>query len=53
MLSGGNPDTWLGWLHGIAFLLIIAMGVLAPLTMTLAVRGDAGWWPIGCRFTGG
>jgi MFS family permease len=41
MLSGGNPDTWNGWVHGIAFLLIIAMGVLAPLTMALAVRGDA------------
>ena len=47
MLSGGNPDTWHGWLHGIAFLLIIATGVLAPLTMALAVRGDAGWRPIG------
>jgi len=26
MLSGGDPDTWNGWLHGIAFLLIIATG---------------------------
>ena len=40
MLSGGNPDTWHGWIHGIAFLLIIATGVLAPLTMALAMRGD-------------
>jgi hypothetical protein len=47
MLSGGSPVTWHGWVHGIAFLLIIAMGVLAPLTMALAVRGDAGWRPIG------
>jgi hypothetical protein len=46
MLSGGNPETWNGWVHGIAFLLIIATGVLAPLTMALAVRGDAGWRPI-------
>ena len=38
--------TWHGWVHGIAFLLIIATGVLAPLTMALAVRGDAGWRPI-------
>jgi hypothetical protein len=30
MLSGGNPATWNGWVHGIAFLLIIAIGVLAP-----------------------
>ena len=47
MLSGGSPATWNGWVHGIAFLLIITMGVLAPLTMALAVRGDAGWRPIG------
>jgi MFS family permease len=46
MLSGGIP-AWHGWVHGIAFLLIIAMGVLAPLTMALAARrmpaGDQ--WP--------
>jgi Protein of unknown function (DUF998) len=46
MLSGGNPATWHGWVHGIAFLSIIALGVLAPLTMALAVRGDPGWRPI-------
>jgi Protein of unknown function (DUF998) len=46
MLSGGTPATWHGWVHGIAFLLIIATGVLAPLTMALAVRGDPGWRPI-------
>jgi hypothetical protein len=46
MLSGGNPDTWHGWIHGTAFLLIIATGVLAPLTMALAVRRDPGWRPI-------
>jgi predicted membrane channel-forming protein YqfA (hemolysin III family) len=38
MLSGGNPETSNGWVHGIAFLLIIATGVVAPLTMALAVR---------------
>jgi hypothetical protein len=47
MLKGRNPDTWHGWIHGIAFLLIIATGMLAPLTMALAVRGDASWRPIG------
>jgi len=46
MLSGGSPATWHGWLHAIAFLLIIATGVLAPLTMALAVRGDPDWRPI-------
>lgn len=45
MLSGGNPATWHGWVHGIAFLLIIASGVLAPPTMALAVRGAPGWRP--------
>ena len=46
MLSGGTPATWNGWVHGIAFLLIIATGVLAPLTMALAVRRDPRWRPI-------
>jgi hypothetical protein len=46
MLSGGSPATGHGWMHGIALLLIIAMGVLAPLMMAAAVRGDAGWRPI-------
>jgi hypothetical protein len=46
MLSGRNPNSWHGWVHGIAFLLIIAMGVLAPLTMALAVRRDASWRPL-------
>jgi hypothetical protein len=40
MLSGGSPATWHSWIHGIAFLLIIAMGVLAPLAMALSVRGE-------------
>jgi hypothetical protein len=46
MLRGGSPETWNGWMHGIAFLLVIATGVLAPLAMALAVRGDTGWRPI-------
>ena len=46
MLSGGSPATWHGGVHGIAFLLIIATGVLAPLTIALAMRDDAGWRPI-------
>ena len=46
MLSGGTPATWNGWVHGIAFLLIIATGVLAPLTTALAVRRDPSWRPI-------
>ena len=46
MLTGGSPATWHGSVHAIAFLLIIATGVLAPLTMALAVRGDPSWPPI-------
>jgi hypothetical protein len=46
MLRGGNPNTWHGWIHGIAFLSITATGVLAPLTTALAVRRDPGWRPI-------
>jgi len=46
MLSGGDPETWNGWVHASAFLLIIATGVLAPLTTALAVRSDPGWRPI-------
>jgi len=47
MLTGGQPETWHGWLHAIAFLLIIAMGVLAPMAMAmaLAARGDSSWRP--------
>jgi Protein of unknown function (DUF998) len=47
MLRGGNPDTWRGWVHGLAFLLIIATGALAPLTMALVMRSDPSWRPIG------
>jgi Protein of unknown function (DUF998) len=47
MLTGGDPATWHGWVHGIAFLLVIATGVLAPLTMALAVHGDPSWRSIG------
>jgi hypothetical protein len=46
MLSGSDPETWNGWAHGIAFLAIIATGLLAPLAMALAVRGAANWRPI-------
>jgi hypothetical protein len=41
MLSAGSSDTWYDCVHAMAFLPIIAMGVLAPLRMALAVRGNA------------
>ena len=50
MLSGVSPATWHGWMRGVAFLLIIATGVLRPLTMALAVRCDPGWRPIAVIF---
>jgi hypothetical protein len=43
MLNGRNPSTWHGWVHTIAFLLIIATGVLAPLTTAFAVRRYPSW----------
>jgi hypothetical protein len=46
MLSGGDPETWNGWVHASAFLLIIATGVLAPLTTAWPVRSEPGWRPI-------
>jgi hypothetical protein len=46
MLRGDDPETWNGWAHGIAFLAIIATGVLAPLAMALALRRDVRWRPI-------
>jgi MFS family permease len=46
LLARLSPSPSNGWVHGIAFLLIIATGVLAPLAMALAVRGDPGWRPI-------
>jgi hypothetical protein len=45
MLADGSPATWHGRVHAIAFLLIIATGVLAPPTMALAVWGGPGWRP--------
>ena len=45
MLTGGQPETWNGWVHSLAFLLIIVTGVLAPLAMALAVRRDPRWRP--------
>ena len=61
MLTGGQPETWHGWLHAIAFLLIIAMGVLAPLAMAWRWRhaviraGDrrrrSPWRPLCCLWS--
>jgi Protein of unknown function (DUF998) len=42
ILSGGNPETWHGWVQAIAFLLIIATGVLAPLWLSRCAVIPAG-----------
>lgn len=44
---GGAPSTWHGWVHGIAFVLIVLMAVLAPLTTALALRRQPEWRPLG------
>jgi hypothetical protein len=46
MLRGQQPSTWNGWVHGVAFLLLVATAVLGPLAMALAVRGADSWRPI-------
>jgi Protein of unknown function (DUF998) len=52
MLAGRSPATWHGRVHAIAFLLIIATGVLPPPTMALAVRGGPGWRRLSRRTPG-
>jgi hypothetical protein len=43
MIDTGNPSTWHGWIHGIAFLVVLPSILLAPLTAALALRHDASW----------
>ena len=41
MIDSGSASTWHGWIHGIAFLVVLPSILLAPLTTALAVRRDA------------
>ena len=43
MIDTGNASTWHGWIHGIAFLVVLPSILLAPIMTALAVRGDARW----------
>jgi hypothetical protein len=43
---GGTPSTWHGWMHGMAFLLIVTLSVVAPLTTAFALRGQPRWRPL-------
>jgi Protein of unknown function (DUF998) len=43
MIDTGRASTWHGWIHGIAFLVVLPSILLAPIATALAVRGDARW----------
>jgi Protein of unknown function (DUF998) len=43
MIHAGNPSTWHGWIHGVAFLVVLPSILLAPVTTAVAVRHDAQW----------
>jgi Protein of unknown function (DUF998) len=43
MIDSGNASTWHGWIHGIAFLVVLPSILLAPITTALAVRHKARW----------
>jgi hypothetical protein len=45
MLTGGNPVTWHGWVHGITFLLIIAMGARCPWPSCCSTCRASVRWP--------
>lgn len=47
MIETGNASTWHGWIHGIAFLVVLPSILLAPLTTALAVRHDTFWRGMG------
>ena len=41
--STGNASTWHGWIHGIAFLVVLTSILLAPIATAVAVRHDPRW----------
>ena len=43
MINTGQASTWHGWIHGIAFLVVLPSILLAPIMTALAVRGDPRW----------
>jgi Protein of unknown function (DUF998) len=43
MINTGHASTWHGWIHGIAFLVVLPSILLAPIMTALAVRGDPRW----------
>jgi hypothetical protein len=47
MIDTGNPSTWHGWIHGIAFLVALPSILLAPIATAVAMRHDARWHGLG------
>ena len=47
MIDTGDPSTWHGWIHGLAFLVVLPAILAAPVATALAVRGDTRWRPLG------
>jgi Protein of unknown function (DUF998) len=47
MIETGNPSTWHGWIHGVAFLVVLPSILLAPIATAMAVRHDARWRGMG------
>jgi hypothetical protein len=43
MINTGHASTWHGWIHGIAFLVVLPSILLAPIMSALAVRGEPHW----------
>jgi hypothetical protein len=47
MIDTGDPSTWHGWIHGIAFLVALPSILLAPVATAVAVRHDERWRGLG------
>jgi hypothetical protein len=43
MIATGHASTWHGWIHGIAFLVVLPAILLAPIATAVAVRHDPRW----------
>jgi hypothetical protein len=39
----GSPDTWHGYIHGIAFIVLVVASLAAPLATAVALRGNPRW----------
>ena len=41
-----GPSTWHGWIHAIAFLVIVVCSIVTPLLTARALRGEDRWRPL-------